>query len=136
MEFLPIFRLLTKRYTAQTLPYHFIVPSLPGFGFSDAPSPKKDFKYQDIAFVMNQLMVAIFGDGAAYVSHGGDVGSRVARMLAVENPACKGQSLSPHTLSQNTQDDSSRSHQLLFPVWGTVQPERNDLHRLRPGLHR
>ncbi|KAF2173377.1 hypothetical protein M409DRAFT_61817 [Zasmidium cellare ATCC 36951] len=52
MEFVPIFRLLKQKYTPTDLPYHIIVPSLPGL-------------------------------------QGGDVGSKVARVLGGIHPRAK-----------------------------------------------
>jgi len=80
--------ILAKEYTPETLPYHIIVPSLPGFAFSSPPPLDKDFQIQDIARFMNLLMSELgFGDG--YVVQGGDIGSKVARVLAAEHEACK-----------------------------------------------
>jgi microsomal epoxide hydrolase len=81
MEFLSIMKILTKRYTPATLPYHIIVPSLPGYAFSSPPPLTRGFQIQDIASIMNGLMTDLgFGDG--YVVQGGDIGSKVARVMA------------------------------------------------------
>ena len=89
MEFLPIMNLLQQRYTPETLPYHIIVPSLPGYAFSSPPPLFKDFQVQDVARVMNTLMTQLGFDGG-YVVQGGDIGSKVARVTAAEHDACKG----------------------------------------------
>ena len=44
LEFLEILRLLTRKYTASTLPYHIVVPSLPGYAFSSPPPLNQDFR--------------------------------------------------------------------------------------------
>ena len=43
----------------------------------------------DIAAIMNQLMVDL-GFGSGYIVQGGDIGSRVAKILGSEYEACKG----------------------------------------------
>jgi len=90
LEFLPILNLLKQKYTPETLPYHVVVPSLPGFGFSDRPPVDKDFGFRDVARVMNHLMVGL-GFGAGYAAQGGDLGSKVSRILGCEFEACKGE---------------------------------------------
>ncbi|KUJ10363.1 alpha/beta-hydrolase [Mollisia scopiformis] len=88
LEFLPIISLVKSHYTPETLPYHLIVPSLPGYAFSSPPPLDRDFRVEDIARVMNQLMLDL-GFGSGYVVQGGDIGSKVARVIAVEHEACK-----------------------------------------------
>ena len=66
LEFLPIMSILRELHTPETLPYHIIVPSLPGYAFSARPPLDRDFKLQDIAQLMNKLMIQLgFGDGYA-----------------------------------------------------------------------
>jgi microsomal epoxide hydrolase len=89
LEFLPIFSSLKEQYSPKDLPYHVIVPSLPGYSFSATPPLNQDFTTKDIAHIMNQLMLNLgFSDG--YVAQGGDIGSKIARILAVEYESCKG----------------------------------------------
>jgi len=89
LEFLPILARLKKAYDPKDLPYHVIVPSLPGFAFSDPPPLDKDFSLHDVARIFNHLMTSLgFEDG--YVVQGGDIGSKTARLMAVEYPSCKG----------------------------------------------
>jgi microsomal epoxide hydrolase len=93
LEFLPLLTLLQQEYTPDTLPYHVIIPSLPGFAFSDPPPIDRDSNLEDVAEIMQQLMVNLgFGDG--YVAQGGDVGSKIARILGVRFGGCKGMSIS------------------------------------------
>lgn len=88
LEFLPLLSLLLERYPdAGELPYHVVVPSLPGFGLSGAPPVDRDFTLADLTRVMDAFMVGLgFGrkdsGGGGYVAQGGDIGSMVARMLA------------------------------------------------------
>ncbi|KAJ7580187.1 Alpha/Beta hydrolase protein, partial [Mycena floridula] len=88
LEFLPIIGLLTTRYPASDLPYHIIVPSLPGYGFSSPPRNDRDFRLEDIARLFNKLMVGL-GFGSGYVAQGGDIGAKVARVLAALYDNCK-----------------------------------------------
>ena len=89
MEFIPMLDLLRKKYTPEMLPYHFIIPSLPGYTLSSPQPLSEDFGPRDAARIMNSLAQGLgFGDG--YLVQGGDVGSRVARIIAVENEGCKG----------------------------------------------
>ncbi|KAJ7935569.1 epoxide hydrolase [Mycena leptocephala] len=52
LEFLPIFAILSTRYTPATLPYHIVVPSLPVCAYSSPPPLDRDFKLQDVARLM------------------------------------------------------------------------------------
>lgn len=86
---MPIFKLLKEKYTPETLPYHVIVPSLPGYTLSSGPRLEKDFGIQDASRILNRLMGMLgFEDG--YVAQGGDIGSEVARDMATTYPTCKG----------------------------------------------
>ncbi|KAF4335453.1 microsomal epoxide hydrolase [Fusarium beomiforme] len=88
LEFLQILSILKERYTPETLPYHVVVPSLPGYAFSSKPPLDKDFGVEDIARVVNSLMIQL-GFGSGYVSQGGDIGSKVTRVLAASHDECK-----------------------------------------------
>ena len=80
-----------QEYTPDTLPYHLIVPSLPGYTFSSGPPLDRNFVTSDIARVFDRLMKDI-GFDSGYVAQGGDIGSRIARTLAVDHESCKGKS--------------------------------------------
>ncbi|OLN96778.1 Epoxide hydrolase 1 [Colletotrichum chlorophyti] len=95
LEYVPLLESLKKKYTPDTLPYHFILPSLPGYGFSAfsaSTEPKAfvntEFDYRDGASILNRLMAEL-GFGDKYVVHGGDVGTLFARYLAEEFDGCK-----------------------------------------------
>lgn len=88
LEFLPMLDLLRAKYTAETLPFHAVVPSLPGYGLSSGPPTDRDFTPTDAARVLNQLMVDL-GFGAGYVAQGGDVGYFLARVMSVAHDECK-----------------------------------------------
>lgn len=90
LEFLGMLTVIKKQYpNPEDLPYHIIVPSLPGYAFSSSPPIDRDFKADNMAPVMNALMVAL-GFGSGYIAQGGDLGSFIARQLGVENEECKG----------------------------------------------
>jgi microsomal epoxide hydrolase len=88
LEFLPILDLLRSSYTPATLPYHVIVPSLPGYTFSSPPPADCDFRIEDVARIFDKLVVGL-GFGAGYVVQGGDIGSKVGRVMAAEHKSCK-----------------------------------------------
>lgn len=81
--------LFKQQYSPQPLPFHLIVPSLPGYAFSGGPPLNHDFKMADAARMLNTLMLDLgFGD-SGYVAQGGDIGSRLSRLLGAHYPACK-----------------------------------------------
>ena len=86
--------LFRQRYTPETLPYHLVVPSLPGYTLSRMPRLNHDISQVDVARIMDSLMKQI-GIGEGYVVQGGDVGSRVARVVAVNHDSWKGKQYSP-----------------------------------------
>ncbi|KAF3770823.1 epoxide hydrolase 1 [Cryphonectria parasitica EP155] len=88
LEFLPMLDLLRTKYTAETLPFHAVVPSLPGYGLSSGPPLDRDFACADAARVLNKLMVEL-GFGAGYIAQGGDLGSFLARQLSSTYDECK-----------------------------------------------
>lgn len=89
LEFLPLLDILQNRHSPENLPYHLIVPSLPGYTFSSPPPLQRDFRVEDVARILKKLAISLgFGDG--FIVQGGDVGSKVARVLAAEHKECKG----------------------------------------------
>jgi microsomal epoxide hydrolase len=88
LEYLPVVKLLQAKYTPETLPYHLIVPSLPGYLFSSGPSPDRDFSTFDVSCIFRKLFSQLGFDTTGYVVSAGDIGSRVARGLAVDDEAC------------------------------------------------
>ena len=62
--------ILREKYTPETLPYHIIVPSLPGYTFSSRPPLDRDFRLEDTARLLNRLMISL-GFGNGYVVQGG-----------------------------------------------------------------
>lgn len=91
LEFLPMLDELAAKYSPATLPYHVVVPSLPGYLFSGSPPLDRDFGLEDVARIMDSLMVSVLGFGGVhYHCQGGDVGSRVCRILAAQYASCRG----------------------------------------------
>ncbi|KAH0339789.1 epoxide hydrolase 1, partial [Aureobasidium melanogenum] len=88
LELLPMLDKLRNKYSPDDLPYHLVVPSLPGYAFSSPPPSDRDFGIEDIARLMNQLMLNL-GHGAGYIVQGGDVGSKVARVMVAKHEQCK-----------------------------------------------
>ncbi|KAH7013971.1 epoxide hydrolase [Ilyonectria destructans] len=102
LEFLPVLDLLKEKYTADTLPYHVIVPSLPDFGLSGGPSNDVELTVESAARLMDQLMLDL-GFGQGYVAQGGDVGSFLTRIMSATSAACKAfhvNFLSPDSLNE------------------------------------
>ncbi|CAA9960872.1 epoxide hydrolase [Pyrenophora teres f. maculata] len=93
LEFLPLMDLLRKKYTPDNLPYHIIVPSLPGFALSSDPPPQKDCKVADAARIMHKHLLSLGFSSTGYLVQGGDIGSLVARQMAATYVECKGMHL-------------------------------------------
>lgn len=88
MEFLPILKLCGDKYSPETLPYHVIVPSLPGYTLSTGPPLDGDFELSDVARIINRLMVNL-GFGNGYIAQGGDIGSMVCQVLGAMYKECR-----------------------------------------------
>ncbi|KAF2261363.1 alpha/beta-hydrolase [Lojkania enalia] len=86
LEFLPMMDILREKYTPQDLPYHIIVPSLPGYGFSQQPPLDSNWRLKDTSRLMHKLLLSLGFD--RYITQGGDIGSYVSRILAVTYPEC------------------------------------------------
>ncbi|KAK3681711.1 Alpha/Beta hydrolase protein [Podospora appendiculata] len=87
LEFLPMLDLLAAKYTADTLPYHIIVPSIPDFGLSSRTKVDRELTLPVAAEAMNQLMRAL--GFKAYVAQGGDVGYALAQYMCGVFDECK-----------------------------------------------
>jgi hypothetical protein len=88
LEFLGALDVLKSRYTPDNLPFHVIVPSLPGYGYSSGPPLDQNFDTEGMARVLDKLMVGL-GFGNGYISQGGDIGSFISRVLGVTSQSCK-----------------------------------------------
>ncbi|KAK3331676.1 Alpha/Beta hydrolase protein [Cercophora scortea] len=87
LEFVPMLDLLAGKYTADTLPYHVIVPSIPDFGLSSRVRVEKELTLPVAAEAMNELMRALGFGG--YVAQGGDVGYALAQYMCGVFEECK-----------------------------------------------
>lgn len=135
---MPIFQLLKDKYTPETLPYHAIVPSLPGYTFSSGPRRDEDFGAEDAARIFDRLMSAI-GLGDAYVVQGGDIGSTVARYSAMNYHGCKGRlseliywACSYEMLTYSGPRDSPSSYAIPLIVNGTSIIAKSQLALMLP----
>ncbi|POY74622.1 hypothetical protein BMF94_2383 [Rhodotorula taiwanensis] len=68
--------------------FHLIAPMEPGYGWSSPPPLDRGFTMDDCAELLNRLMVGL-GYGGGYAVQGGDIGSGLARLVAVKYDACK-----------------------------------------------
>jgi microsomal epoxide hydrolase len=85
---LPLLELLKNKYPdPANLPYHIIVPSLPGYTLSTGPSLTQESNLQSMSAIIHSLLTEHLGF-PRYIVQGGDVGSFVARVLATTRPAC------------------------------------------------
>lgn len=87
LEFRPMLRLLTQRFTPETLPYHIIVPSIPGYGLSSSGNLENELTLNQAPRLMHQLMMEL-GFGTGYVAQGGDVGSNLAGQMSARFKEC------------------------------------------------
>ncbi|ODO11218.1 hypothetical protein I350_01822 [Cryptococcus amylolentus CBS 6273] len=87
-EFIPLLELVSKRYAPSELPYHLVVPSLPGWLFSSPPPTDREFSVIDVGYLFHSLMVGL-GFGGGYVAQGGDIGALVTNELGATYDACK-----------------------------------------------
>lgn len=92
LEFLKILNLLKTKYSPQDLPYHVIVPSIPGYAYSSDPPKDFDFGLNNAAEALNNLMVGL-GFGSGYIAQGGDLGSMISKYQAANCEPCKGMHL-------------------------------------------
>jgi microsomal epoxide hydrolase len=88
IEFLPMLKVIKKQYEGKDLPYHIVVPSLPGYTLSTQLPTDKDWTMEDSARIIHKLMVNLGFE--KYLAQGGDVGSFEARILAQDQDACVG----------------------------------------------
>lgn len=89
LEFVGTLEHISTQYTPSTLPYHVIVPALPGFpGLSDRPPKDIDFRNTNAAEVLDSLMVGL--GFRQYIAQAGDLASYIVRFMA-RQPECKGE---------------------------------------------
>jgi len=79
MECLKAIPELTEPQNVNDIAFHVVCPSLPGYGFSDAPK-RKGFGVKQIALIFIKLMEKL--GYATYVAQGGDWGSCITTVMA------------------------------------------------------
>ncbi|KAK1523155.1 hypothetical protein CPAR01_14008 [Colletotrichum paranaense] len=81
--FMPFLQMIQAKYadTPDDMPYHIIVPSLVGTGFSSPPPLTKPFYTTDMARIMNKFMVALGFGESGYIAHGTDVSSMIVEYM-------------------------------------------------------
>ncbi|MBC7934710.1 MAG: epoxide hydrolase [Rhizobacter sp.] len=82
VRFLKIIPLLTKA-DKNDLSFDVIIPSIPGFGFSDIPT-EPGMNKKRIAALFTKLITEDLGYGK-FVAHGGDWGAGIAEQIALYN---------------------------------------------------
>ncbi|KAL1795018.1 hypothetical protein ACET3X_006834 [Alternaria dauci] len=135
IEFLPLLTLVKEKYSTKDLPYHLIVPSLPGYTLSTVQSAENEWTVKDSCRVMNQLMLNLGFD--KYLAQGGDVGSFTAQFMNRSYDSCVGMHLNMFsTLSRPNEDTpmtalekESLGHSMTWLTSGTAYAQE---HGTRP----
>lgn len=86
IEFLPMLERVRAKWSPDEMPFHMVVPSLPGYTLSHALPQDKDWTLEDSVRVMDALMGEL--GFAKYIAQGGDVGSFLAMQMAVSCEKC------------------------------------------------
>ncbi|KAG9188544.1 microsomal epoxide hydrolase [Alternaria panax] len=135
IEFLPMLTLVKEKYPTKDLPYHLIVPSLPGYTLSTVQSTEKEWKLKDSSRVLNQLMLNLGFD--KYLAQGGDVGSFTSQILNMTYDSCVGMHLNMLTslsqpdenTSMNALEKEALDRAIIWRESGTAYAQE---HRTRP----
>lgn len=109
-EYLPLLEHLISAYPDK---YNIIIPSLPGYTFSGPPPSSRAFTFDEVAAVLNELMVGV--GYTQYVAVGGDIGSFMANSMS-HHAACKGVHMNmiiPHTMVPASPDAPEIQHKAL-----------------------
>lgn len=137
-EFLPLFKLLREKYPDEdSLPYHIIVPSLPGYGLSDAPPMHRNFTVTDASYMLDHLMSKTLGI-KSYISQGGDVGSFISRYNGYNSPNCKGVLINfspvpkPEGATLDDLDDEDKVAMKRYEWFATGAISYMGMHATRP----
>lgn len=84
VEAVRVVRPLTEPEDATSPAFHFVAPSIPGFGFSPAPT-KSGVGPNVVARAYKILMTDVL-DYPKFVTQGGDFGSFITRSIAIQYP--------------------------------------------------
>lgn len=127
-----------KKYTPDNLPYHIVVPSLPGYAYSSGPPLSKDFTVEDATRVLHKVLAEL-GFDKGFVSQGGDIGSRITQVFGRSYDSCKAIHLNfcpVRGLSDTPMDDVSDAEKVglgrahAWQLGGTAYAQE---HGTRPG---
>lgn len=91
LEFLPLLHRLQAAHASDpaSLPYHIVVPSVPGFGFT-AIGTGKNMQLSDASRILHKLMLKLGFGAPGYIAQGGDVGSGLASYMVKAFDECIG----------------------------------------------
>lgn len=94
--------------------FHVVVPSMPGFAFSESPDELAGYAAASIADRWQQLMKSLGYE--RFLASGTDIGARVTAWLAVRHPASLlGAHMSTNAVSWSR--DPSRSYDRAATAW-------------------
>ncbi|KAJ3494932.1 hypothetical protein NLG97_g3750 [Lecanicillium saksenae] len=96
-SFMDILDLLKSKYSPGELPYHVIVPSLPGYAYSSGAPMDREYGLDKAASAIDNLMIGL-GFKSGYLVQGGDLGSFLGRILAMTSESCKGMHVNMMTI--------------------------------------
>ncbi len=125
--------------------FDVVVPSLPGFGFSDRPRERGRYLTQDVALFYS-LMTEVLGY-ERYGAHGGDTGSPISQALARSHPESvvgvhltdigydKVMQLDPSTFSEAEQGYANSLEQWSFEEGGYIMIQGTKPQTLGYGLN-
>ncbi|OAK97864.1 alpha/beta-hydrolase [Phaeosphaeriaceae sp. SRC1lsM3a] len=103
IEFLPMVDIIRKQYEKKNLPYHIIVPSLPGYTLSAGLPTDKNWTMEESAKIIHKSLRNLGFE--QYLAQGGDVGSFEARILAHDYEECVGIHLNMFSTREKPDDD-------------------------------
>ncbi|KAH7390022.1 putative hydrolases or acyltransferase [Pyrenochaeta sp. MPI-SDFR-AT-0127] len=86
VEAVKVVRELSSPKDEEAQAFHFVAPSIPGFGFSPAPA-KSGVGPNAVARAYHILMTEVLGY-PWFVTQGGDFGSFITRSIAIQYPDC------------------------------------------------
>ncbi|EUC46736.1 hypothetical protein COCMIDRAFT_4273 [Bipolaris oryzae ATCC 44560] len=133
VEFLSILSIVKKKYSTKDLPYHIVVPSLPGYTLSTIKGHDKHWDGENCGRVMNQLMLNLGFD--KYLAQGGDVGHHTARLMARDYEACVGIHLNmivTHPDEKTVVDEVEKQTLARAQKWGATGMGYAIEHGTRP----
>ena len=136
LEFLGILNFFRTKYPdSKDLPFHLIAPSLPGYTLSTGPPTSGDFKTEDIARIVDKLMLGLGFEG--YVAQGGDIGAYTCRILSTYK-SVKAVHLNfsmiekPQSVSDDTMDDLEKSGLKTAEAFGLTNSAYAVEHGTKP----